>query len=195
LPNRPPQLCKGCPHGDSYQAIKDALADYPDGLVTADIGCYALGVLPPYAVPETIICMGASIGVAKGASEAGYKHAVAVIGDSTFYHSGITPLIDAVSAKTQLTLIILDNSTVGMTGGQETILSGARLPGIIAAIGVDPAHIRVVDALPKNRAANAAIIREEIAFTGVSVVIAVRECLETIRKHKPAKPASPEAHS
>ncbi len=184
LPGRPPQLCKGCPHGDSYEAIKDALAAYPDGLVTADIGCYALGVLPPYAVPETIICMGASIGVAKGAWEAGYKHAVAVIGDSTFYHSGITPLIDAISAKAGITVVILDNSTVGMTGGQDTILPGSRIPALIQALGVDPEHIRVVDALPKNRQENARIVKEEIAWPGVSVVIAVRECLETLRKAK-----------
>jgi len=184
LPGRPPQLCKGCPHGDSYEAIKDALAAYPDGLVTADIGCYALGVLPPYAVPETIICMGASIGVAKGAWEAGYKHAVAVIGDSTFYHSGITPLIDAISAKAGITVVILDNSTVGMTGGQDTILPGGRIPAVVQALGVDPAHIRVVDALPKNRVENARIVKEEIAWPGVSVVIAVRECLETLRKVK-----------
>lgn len=182
LPGRPPQLCRGCPHGDSYEAIKDALAAYPDGLVTADIGCYALGVLPPYAVPETIICMGASIGVAKGAWEAGYKHAVAVIGDSTFYHSGITPLIDAISAQAGITVVILDNSTVGMTGGQDTILPGGRIPAVVQALGVDPAHIRVVDALPKNRAENAQIVKDEIAYPGVSVIIAVRECLETLRK-------------
>ncbi len=184
LPNRPPQLCKGCPHGDSYNAIKDALAAYPDSVVAADIGCYALGVLPPYAVPETIICMGASIGVAKGASEAGYRHAVAVIGDSTFYHSGITPLIDAVSAKAAMTVMILDNSTVAMTGGQDTILSGSRLEPIVTAIGVDPAHVRRLEALPKNRVENARIIAEEIAYPGVSVIIVVRECLETLRRKK-----------
>ncbi len=182
LPARPPQLCQGCPHGDSYGAIKEALSAYPDGLVTADIGCYALGVLPPYAVPETIICMGASIGVAKGAWEAGYRHAVAVIGDSTFFHSGITPLIDAISAKAGITVVILDNSTVGMTGGQDTILPGSRIPAVAEALGVDPAHIRVLDALPKNRVENARILKEEIAWPGVSVVIAVRECLETLRK-------------
>ncbi|MFP4363136.1 MAG: indolepyruvate ferredoxin oxidoreductase [Spirochaetia bacterium] len=92
LAQRPPQLCKRCPHGDSYVAIKAALEKYEDTIVTADIGCYALGVLPPYEVPETIVCMGSSIGVAKGASESGYTHAIAVIGDSTFLHSGLTPL-------------------------------------------------------------------------------------------------------
>jgi indolepyruvate ferredoxin oxidoreductase alpha subunit len=190
LPGRPPQLCKGCPHGDSYLAVKDALAGWDDSVVTADIGCYALGVLPPYAVPETIICMGASIGVAKGAWEAGYKHAVAVIGDSTFFHSGITPLIDCISAKAGITLLILDNSTVGMTGGQETILSGGRLPAVVEALGVEKAHIRVIEPLPKNREENTRIIREETDYAGVSVIIAVRECLETLRKHKPAKGAA-----
>jgi indolepyruvate ferredoxin oxidoreductase alpha subunit len=184
LPGRPPQLCKGCPHGDSYEAIQDAVGDFPDAVVTADIGCYALGALPPYAVPETIICMGASIGVAKGAWEAGLKHAVAVIGDSTFYHSGITPLIDAISAKAGITVVIVDNSTVGMTGGQDTILPGGRIPAVVQALGVEPEHIHVVDALPKNRAENARILRKEIAYAGVSVVISVRECLETLRKAK-----------
>jgi indolepyruvate ferredoxin oxidoreductase alpha subunit len=92
LPPRPPQLCAGCPHGDTYTALKKILAYFPDSVITSDIGCYALGALPPYAVPETIVCMGASIGMAIGAAEAGKRPAVAVIGDSTFLHSGVTRL-------------------------------------------------------------------------------------------------------
>jgi len=182
LSGRPPQLCAGCPHGDSYQAVKEALAGFSDGLVTADIGCYALGALPPFAVPETIICMGSSIGVAKGASEAGYRHAVAVIGDSTFLHSGLTPLIDVVSAGASVTVLILDNETVAMTGGQPTILPSSRLEPIVRGIGVDPAHIRVVEAHRRSHDANVAILKEEISFEGPSVIIAVRECIETARK-------------
>ena len=80
--------------------------------------------------------------------------------------------------------VIVDNSTVGMTGGQDTILPGGRIPAVVQALGVEPEHIHVVDALPKNRAENARILRKEIAYAGVSVVISVRECLETLRKAK-----------
>ncbi|MDR2793347.1 MAG: indolepyruvate ferredoxin oxidoreductase, partial [Treponema sp.] len=120
LPGRPPQLCRGCPHADSYETIKKAVAGLESVAVTSDIGCYSLGANPPYSVPETIVCMGASVGMAKGASDAGIKHVIGVIGDSTFLHSGITGLIDAVASNTNMTLIILDNSIVAMTGCQET---------------------------------------------------------------------------
>ncbi len=87
LPNRPPQLCAGCPHGDTYAALKQALAHFGDAAVTSDIGCYTLGALPPYGAIESCVCMGASVGMAKGAADAGYHPAVVVIGDSTFPHS------------------------------------------------------------------------------------------------------------
>ena len=93
-PGRPPQLCKGCPHDDTYRVIKEVQAELEESTVTSDIGCYALGALPPLSVPETIICMGASITAAKGASEAGLNNVMAVIGDSTFLHSGLTGLVD-----------------------------------------------------------------------------------------------------
>ena len=102
LPGRPPQLCKGCPHIDSFLAINEALKQSGGGTVTGDIGCYALGSYPPYNTVETILCMGASIGMARGATEAGLKNVIAAIGDSTFLHSGITNLIDAVSADTPM---------------------------------------------------------------------------------------------
>jgi len=184
LPVRPPQLCQGCPHGDSYLAIKEAIASFTDSVVTSDIGCYALGILPPYAVPETVVCMGASVSMAKGISEAGYKHTVAVIGDSTFFHSGLTPLVDAVSAGTSITVLVLDNSTTAMTGGQKTILPGERIAAIAKAIGVEPEHVRSFETLKKHHEQNVAILKEEIAYEGVSVVIALRECLETLRKAK-----------
>ncbi|MBN2510865.1 MAG: indolepyruvate ferredoxin oxidoreductase [Spirochaetales bacterium] len=182
LPGRPPQLCAGCPHADTYNAVKEALASLPSGLVTADIGCYALGVLPPYSVPETIVCMGASIGMAKGAAEAGHENCVAIIGDSTFLHSGVTPLIDAVSHNADITVIIVDNETVAMTGGQKTILPSSRLVPVIEGIGVDPAHIKVIEAHRREYENNVKVIREEIGFRGLSVIISVRECIETARK-------------
>jgi indolepyruvate ferredoxin oxidoreductase alpha subunit len=184
LPNRPPQLCQGCPHGDSYETIKQALAGLDSTAVTADIGCYALGAMPPYAVPETIVCMGASVGMAKGAADSGIRYPVAVIGDSTFLHSGITGLIDAAAANTPMTLVILDNSIVAMTGCQETILPSARLRELIAAVGVDPAHILELETTKQRIAENAVKLRAEAEYRGLSVVIFRRECLEAIRKHR-----------
>ena len=105
LPGRPPQLCRGCPHADSYEAVREALASFPESVVTSDIGCYTLGALPPYSAIESCVCMGASVGMAKGAADAGLRPALAVIGDSTFLHSGVTPLMDAVAAGTPMTLL------------------------------------------------------------------------------------------
>lgn len=181
LPGRPPQLCRGCPHQDSYEVIKAALADKSSTAVTSDIGCYALGAMPPLAVPETIVCMGASVNMAKGASDAGIEYAVGVIGDSTFLHSGITPLIDAVAANTPMTLVILDNSIVAMTGCQETMLPSERLVPLLEGLGVDPAHLVVLEALKKNHEANLAAFRRELDYRGLSVVVFRRECLEAVK--------------
>jgi indolepyruvate ferredoxin oxidoreductase alpha subunit len=187
LPNRPPQLCAGCPHSDSFSSLKDALKSFPDAVVTSDIGCYTLGALPPYCAIESCVCMGASIGMAKGASEAGLRPAVAVIGDSTFLHSGVTALMDAVAAATDMTLIILDNETVGMTGGQPTILPSSRLEKLILALGVESEQFHVLKAHPKHGAANTKVIRSAISHEGVSVIVMVRECVETARRrHKTA---------
>ena len=187
FPNRPPQLCQGCPHGDSYEAIKlavvaiDGAPNHPTVAITSDIGCYSLGASLPYAVPETIVCMGASIGMARGASDAGIKHVVAVIGDSTFLHSGITGLIDAAASNTRMTVVILDNSIVAMTGCQETIVPSERLKPLILGLGVDPAHL--VELEPKKQLAeeNAAKLRVEIEYNGLSVVVFKRPCLEALR--------------
>ncbi len=182
LPMRPPQLCRGCPHEDSYNFVKEVVESLEQSIVTSDIGCYALGVLPPLEVPETVVCMGASISMAKGAAEAGHPNVMAVIGDSTFYHSGLTGLVDCVADQAAVTVIILDNSTVAMTGGQETILASARLPGVIEGLGIEKTHIHVVDALKKVHNENVAILKKELAYDGPSVIITVRECVETLRK-------------
>jgi len=184
LPPRPPQLCRGCPHEDSYRFIKEVVEELGETVVTSDIGCYALGVLPPLEVPETVVCMGASITMAKGAAEAGHPNVMAVIGDSTFYHSGLTGLVDCVADRAAVTVVIVDNATVAMTGGQETVLQSARLPEVVAGLGVEPEHIHVVDAMKKDHEANAAILKAELAYDGPSVIITVRECLETIRKKR-----------
>jgi indolepyruvate ferredoxin oxidoreductase alpha subunit len=184
LAGRPPQFCAGCPHGDTLNALKLALAGYPQTVVTSDIGCYTLGALPPYSAVETCVCMGASVGMAKGAAEAGLHPVVAVIGDSTFLHSGIAPLMDAVSAKANMTLIIADNATVAMTGTQPTILPQPRLEQLVLGVGVDPEHFHVLSAHPKQVQKNAGIIRHEIEYRGTSVIIARRECLEVARDSK-----------
>jgi indolepyruvate ferredoxin oxidoreductase alpha subunit len=183
LPARPPQLCKGCPHGDSFAAVLAALEGV-EGVVASDIGCYTLGALPPYEAIESCVCMGASIGMARGASEAGMKPALAVIGDSTFLHSGVTPLMDAVAHDTDMTVLILDNETVGMTGQQPTLLPNSRLGPLLAGLGVDPAHLHVVDITPKQVGALADLLRVEMAHPGLSVIVAVRECIEAAKTRR-----------
>ncbi|MFO7535767.1 MAG: indolepyruvate ferredoxin oxidoreductase subunit alpha [Kiritimatiellia bacterium] len=178
---RPPALCRGCPHCDTYAFLNEVMAERPAGRVFADIGCYTLGALPPYESIHTCVDMGASITMAKGAADAGLRPAIAVIGDSTFTHSGITGLLDAVAENSPVKLLILDNEITGMTGGQESLALN-RLEGICAGIGVDPAHIRVLLPLAKHHAENAQILREEIAWPGVSVLIARRACIQIKRK-------------
>ena len=190
LPGRPPQLCQGCPHADSYETIKKAAAlidgrpGHPDVGINSDIGCYSLGAAPPYQVPESIVCMGASVGMAKGAADAGLKYSLAVIGDSTFLHSGITGLIDAAVADIPMTLIILDNSTVAMTGCQETILSSGQLRNLILGCGANPAHVVELEAKKQLIEENTARLKAEIEYSGLSVVIFKRECLGASRRRK-----------
>jgi indolepyruvate ferredoxin oxidoreductase alpha subunit len=131
--------------------------------------------------------MGASISMAKGAADAGLRPAVAVIGDSTFTHSGMTPQLDAVWERTPITDLILDNATTAMTGGQESPATG-RIENIVAGLGVEPAHIRVITPLPARHAENVAVLRAELAYAGVSVVIARRECIHTARRRKHGAP-------
>jgi indolepyruvate ferredoxin oxidoreductase alpha subunit len=189
LPGRPPQLCQGCPHSDSYEAIKKAAAGLESISITADIGGYSLGALPPYSAIESIVCMGASVGMAKGASDAGIAYSVAVIGDSTFLHSGIPGLIDAVSANTPMTLIILDNSSVAMTGCQEPALPSEKLRGLILGLGTPAEHFIELEAKKHFIEENASRLRREIVYSGLSVVIFKRECLEAARKRKKEKTA------
>ena len=188
LPGRPPQLCKGCPHFDSYTAIKGVSEKLKSQfgensvIVASDIGCYALGVSSPLNCGETIICMGSSIGVARGAAMAGVKYAFAVIGDSTFFHSGLTGIVDAVSANSSVVICILDNSIVAMTGCQQTILQSNSIINAVEGLGVKKEHIRVLTPLPAHLEENEKVLLEEAEFSGPSVVIFQRECLEALRK-------------
>jgi indolepyruvate ferredoxin oxidoreductase alpha subunit len=125
--------------------------------------------------------------MAKGASDAGVFPVISVIGDSTFTHSGMTGLLDCVNENTNVTIIISDNETTAMTGGQDSAATG-RIESICAGIGVAPEHIRVVTPLKKNFEEMKTMIREEIEYKGISVIIPRRECVQTLsRKNKKKK--------
>ena len=180
---RPPELCVGCAHRDLFDAINTLGKEKESQQVFGDIGCYALGVLEPYQSIDTLIDMGASITMAKGAADAGIDPAIAVIGDSTFTHSGMTGLLDSVIEKTKITIIISDNSAIAMTGAQDSSASG-RLVGICRGIGVEEDHLKVITPLHKNSADNVNIIRDEINYDGVSVIIAQRPCVQLPKEKK-----------
>jgi indolepyruvate ferredoxin oxidoreductase alpha subunit len=181
LPPRPPALCKGCPHGWVFNVLRKL-----DLTVIGDIGCYTLAVLPPYSAMHTQLCMGASIGMHHGFIQARPEDSlksVAVIGDSTFIHSGITGLIDLVYNRGTGTIIILDNRTTAMTGHQEHPCTGKTLMGedtyelnleaLVKALGVK--RVAVVD--PKDLQKLEETVKEEIAAAEPSVIIAKRKCI------------------
>nr|WP_235670320.1 MULTISPECIES: thiamine pyrophosphate-dependent enzyme [Prosthecochloris] len=176
--NRPPELCKGCGHRDMFNAINAAMQTEPHHQVFSDIGCYTLGALPPFSAIHTCVDMGAAITMAKGASDAGMQPAVAVIGDSTFTHSGMTGLLDCVNDNNTVTIIIADNDTTAMTGGQNSSATG-RLQQLCRGLGVQEQHIRTLVPLKNNHDNNIRILQEEFAHNGVSIVIFHRECIET----------------
>ena len=180
---RPPSFCSGCGHADMFNSLNESIKPFGPGHVFSDIGCYTLAALPPYSAINSCVDMGASVTMSIGAADAGLFPSVAVIGDSTFTHSGMTGLLDAVVKNSSVTIIISDNSTTGMTGGQKSQATG-RLENICKGIGVDPEHIKVIVPLRKNHAENTAILREEFEYKGVSVVIALRECIQTAAKRK-----------
>jgi indolepyruvate ferredoxin oxidoreductase, alpha subunit len=177
---RPPVLCPGCPHRGAFMALKKLGV-----AVTGDIGCYTLGVMEPLSSIDTCICMGASIGTAIGMEKVkGYdKGTVAVIGDSTFVHSGITGLLDAVYNRSNVTVIILDNRATAMTGGQQHPATGLTLMGdkttqlnlveLVKALGVK--NVRELD--PYDYDATLKTITEEMANPGPSVIITSRPCV------------------
>ena len=181
IESRPPALCAGCGHTDVFTSLNEVMLEHGVGKVFADIGCYTLSALPPLKAINTCVDMGASITMAKGASDAGLRPAIAFIGDSTFTHSGMTGLLDCIIEKTPITIIISDNSTTGMTGGQDSHALN-RLHDICLGLGVEKEHLRSYVPLRKNHEESLRIIREEIAYEGVSVIIPVRECVRTLEK-------------
>ena len=178
---RPPCLCLGCSHRDIYNALGAIIKNVGKGHVFSDIGCYTLGALPPFQAINTCVEMGASITMAKGAADAGLYPSIAVIGDSTFTHSGITGLLDCVNENSNVVIIISDNETTAMTGGQDSA-AHHRVEAICQGVGVDPTHIRIINPLMKNHEAFVSLLREEIAYTGVSVIIPRRECIQTLKR-------------
>jgi indolepyruvate ferredoxin oxidoreductase alpha subunit len=184
--NRPPALCPGCPHTDSYEALNEVLESYGAGRVFSDIGCYTLAALKPLEAINSCVDMGASITMAKGASDAGMHPSVAVIGDSTFTHSGMTGLLDAVKDKTPITVLILDNFTTGMTGGQDSAALG-RIEDICHGIGVEKEHLHILNPIKKHHEENMEIIRKELEYKGVSVIVPRRECIVTLKAKLSAK--------
>ncbi len=184
--NRPPALCRGCGHMDMYDALNEALNAYSKGRVFSDIGCYTLGALPPYKSIYSCVDMGASVTMAKGAADAGLIPALAVIGDSTFTHSGITGLLDAVNDKSNIVVVISDNESVSMTGGQESSATG-KIESICEGVGVEPEHIRTLVPLKKYHDIMVQTFNEELAYEGVSVIIFRRECIQAAARRRKKK--------
>ncbi len=192
LPVRPPIMCPGCPHRGAYYIMKKMKLT-----VTGDIGCYTLGALPPLASMDTCVCMGASIGMAHGMEKARGKEfagrTVAIIGDSTFMHSGLTGLANVVYNSGNATVIIVDNRTTGMTGHQNNPTNGRNLKGepayeidltaVCRALGVQ--FIQTID--PFDLKGFQAGLKEALAFDGPSVIISKRECalLDKSKWNKP----------
>lgn len=191
LPVRPPVLCAGCPHSATYFAVSKAIGK--KALYATDIGCYTLGVAPPYSAADLLVCMGSSVGTAGGMAKVNELPVIAFIGDSTFFHAGVPSLINAVHQRHRFLLMILDNRTTAMTGHQPH--PGSRtdprnpdaipipLEDVVKGCGVR--WLRTVD--PYDISATIDLVNEALAYDGVSVIIARRECaLITKRDEKGA---------
>jgi len=190
IPGRPPSLCPGCPHSGAFYAIKKLKLT-----VMGDIGCYTLSVAPPLETMDSCLCMGASIGMAHGLEKAygaaPEKRTIAVLGDSTFLHSGIAPLMNIAYNKGTSTVLVLDNRTTAMTGFQDHAATGRTLKGeqtpevdleaLGKALGI--ASVRVVD--PYDLKAFEKCLQEEVKASHSSLIIARRPCLLLRKKDRP----------
>ena len=184
IPGRPPNLCAGCSHRATFYAVKKAVEDdIVETIYPTDIGCYTLGLLPPLSAADFVICMGSSVGTSCGFSKVTDKKVVSFIGDSTFFHSGVPGLINAVHNNHDFTLVILDNGTTAMTGHQPNPgvdmerlnLSGYNrvlIENIVKAVGVS--HVAVIK--PYRIKKSIEILKKAINYKGVSVVISQEEC-------------------
>jgi len=180
LPARPPTLCSGCPHRATFYAVKQIYGT--DAIYPSDIGCYTLGVLPPLSMADFVICMGSSVSSSSGFSRATEQKVAAFIGDSTFFHSGITGLINAVHNNHKFTLVILDNGTTAMTGhqphpGVNTEPMGVertRVPieDVVRGCGVRDVHL--VKPFKVNKTLEA--VKASLEYDGLSVIISEEFC-------------------
>ncbi len=182
LPSRPPRLCDGCPHCDTFAAILDVFGNNTNRILFSDIGCYTLGALPPYSAVESCVDMGASISMALGAAKGGAHPVLCTIGDSTFTHSGMTGLLGAVREDANMTVFVLDNATVAMTGGQETFATGEDLIKLLVGLGVKKEHLVEIEPIKRDHKKNVEILRREINHRGLSVIVARRPCIQITRK-------------
>ena len=199
LPGRPPALCPGCPHRGAFHSLSKLQASS-----TGDIGCYTLGLMPPYNALETVVCMGAAVGVLAGIEKAlgsdNMPKLVGAIGESTFVHSGITGLIDMVYNGNKGTIMVMDNSLTAMTGGQQNPTTGKTLRGnqapvldiekVVKACGVN--HVVTVD--PHDLPEMKRVLKEEMDRKELSVIITRRPCImaykpkrKTVAVHHPDK--------
>jgi len=180
LPGRPPNLCAGCPHRATYYAVKEVVG--ADAIHPTDIGCYTLGLLPPISMADFLICMGSSVSSAGGLAKATGKKVVSFIGDSTFFHSGLTGLVNAVHNNHDFTLVILDNGTTAMTGHQPhpgvdtasigDVTTHVDIEAVVRGLGVE--HVATIKPLKTRSAIKA--IKEAVDYKGVSVVISKELC-------------------
>ena len=189
LPGRPPNLCAGCPHRATYYAVKEVVGD--TAIHPTDIGCYTLGLLPPISMADFVICMGSSVSSSGGFSRATGQKVVSFIGDSTFFHSGITGLVNAVHNNHNFTLVILDNGTTAMTGHQPNpgvdteklgdITTHVDLEGVVRGLGVQ--HVTTIK--PFKVKASVEAIKAAVDYQGVSVIISQELCPLYARRVSP----------
>ena len=196
LPQRPPTLCAGCSHRATYHEVKKA-TEGMDTIFPSDIGCYTLGLLPPLSAADFLICMGSSVGTSGGFSQVNDQKVISFIGDSTFFHSGIPGLVNAVYNNHNFTLVIMDNGTTAMTGHQpnpgvdmtQLNMEGygkVSIEKIVRAIGVE--HVTVIKPYKVKKSIEA--IKEAISYQGISVIISEEICALyanalKLPKHKP----------
>lgn len=185
LPQRPPRLCDGCPHCDSFHAILEAVDPASKPILFSDIGCYTLGAYPPFSAVHACVDMGASISMAIGAAKAGAHPVICTIGDSTFTHSGMPPLLQAAFEEINITVVLLDNSAVAMTGGQDGFVTGDQFLRLMRGLGVDPRHLVQIDPIRKEHGENVRLLRNEIEHRGLSVIVASRPCIHVKRRDVP----------
>ena len=197
LPGRPPTLCAGCPHRATLYAVKEVYG--ADAVNPTDIGCYTLGLLPPLSMGDFVICMGSSVSSACGFSKATDQKVAAFIGDSTFFHSGITGLINAVHNNHKFTLVILDNGTTAMTGhqlhpGVDSTPMGLNLPQVVVEDVVKGCGVKDVHVVkPFNIKKTIESLKASMEYDGISVVVSKEFCplfAKGIGKARKAKPFS-----